>query len=171
MRLQSYHKTRQDAEEFAETLRESGAEDVKVGKRLSIGYPVSSKAPEGFTREIAEDHLKSIKPEATEEYKYETSDIPAKWIEAGLEEREAVPVRTEAEIIEVVQDELAKAGVSGVTVRVSRDQGRDPSAEYADMTVWHRRGKWYINVHPLHLYTSEDCLREAAWHEVEHILG
>jgi len=39
------------------------------------------------------------------------------------------------------------------------------------MTVFNRRGKWYINVHPYHLYTPEEYLREAAWHEVEHILG
>lgn len=120
---------------------------------------------------MAEEHLKNKMPESAEKYEYERGETPVGWLEAIAEQAGEAPIRAREDIIAIVKDELSRAGVSKVSVKVSRFQGRDEEAKYADMTHWERGGKHFINVHPMHLYTPEEDLRAAAWHEAEHILG
>lgn len=42
VKLKSYHRSKQEAEEFAQDLRLQGARGVVVGKKEKTGYPVCS---------------------------------------------------------------------------------------------------------------------------------
>lgn len=169
MKVCSFHPSREAAEEFAEGLKGEGAKEVEIGKKTSAGYPVTSVVPDTMREEV-EARQKSYLPEPTEEYTFETTSEPVSLTMAAYEMASTVPQKTKEDIVRIAGEELRKANLSDVKVRISRYQGRDLEAPYADATFFRRRGKYYINIHPIHQYYSNDYTREVVQHEIEHIL-
>lgn len=169
MKVCSFYPSREAAEEFAEGLREKGAEGVEVGKKTSAGYPVTSVVPDTMREEV-EMRQKSHLPKPTEDYAFETTLEPVSSTMAVYEMAGTTPQKTKEDIIEIAREVLRKVHLEDVKVRVSTYQGGDPEAPYADATWFKRRGKFYINIHPIHQYYSNDYTREVVQHEIEHIL-
>ncbi len=170
MKICSFHPSREAAEVFAGGLRDQGAEGIEIGKKTSAGYPVTSVVSDTMRKEI-EARQKSNLPEPTEEYTYETSSEPVSPAMATYEMASTTPQKTKEDITRIAREELRKADLGNVGVRISKFQGRDPEAPYADATLFRRGGKCYISIHPIHQYYSDDYTREVVQHEIEHILG
>jgi len=171
VKICSFHPSREAAEDFAEELRKKGAEGVEVGKETSAGYPVFSVAPTGIEPEDIERKQRAHMPEPTEEYAFETTTTPV-GEEMGLIEIEGRKFqKSKPDIIRIAKEELQRAHLGDVRVRVSTYQGIDPEAPYADATWFKRGGNYYINIHPIHQYYDEAYTREVVQHEIEHILG
>ncbi len=169
MEISSFHPSRKAAKEFAEDLERKGAEGVEVGRKTSAGYPVTSVVPDTRRGEI-EARLKSHLPISTEKYGFETSLEPVTSVMASYEMVSTIPQRTREDIVRIAREELQKSGLGDIKVRISRYQGRDPVAPYSDATLFRRRGKYYIGIHPIHQYSDEGYLREVVQHEIGHIL-
>lgn len=112
-----------------------------------------------------------------EKYSYELGDIPMTELETRVKRSlKGKQVRSDEEIIGVVREMLERKGLGKVDIRVavSRYQGDDKMAKYADATVWESGdgGSFKIHIHPLHRYTPIGYLRDAVKHEIEtHIAG
>lgn len=84
-------------------------------------------------------------------------------------QQERKPILTEAQVLDIARVELRKAGLKGVTVKVTKYQGKDPMAARSDASCFSRI-QHKIHLHPIVLYYSPDEVRELMWHEIEHVL-
>jgi len=164
----SFYPSRREANKFAEKLIGMEAEGVAVGTfRTAEGWPVFSEASDEIVDRVGAEHeAELVKKSAQameeygEKYEYETAT------------KSMSSVQAVNELIRLARDELRKYGIKNVSIVITKYQGMDPAAPYANASVGrHSSGKWRLRLHPVNLYMDEEYIRDTVKHEAEHILG
>jgi len=176
----SFYPSKREANRFAGKLMGMGAEGVAVGTfKTAAGWPVFSEAPDEVVDRVGKEYEAKLEEKSAqaiaaygEEYEFETSTEPVSSIQAKYELAGSEKTFTPNELIRLARDEFRKYGIKNVGIVITKYQGRDPAAPYADATVQqHSSGKWRLRLHPVNLYMDEESIRDTVKHEAEHILG
>jgi len=176
----SFYPSRREANKFAEKLIGMEAEGVAVGTfRTAEGWPVFSEASDEIVDRVGAEHeAELVKKSAQameeygEKYEYETATKSMSSVQAVYELTGSKKIFTPNELIRLARDELRKYGIKNVSIVITKYQGMDPAAPYANASVGrHSSGKWRLRLHPVNLYMDEEYIRDTVKHEAEHILG